>query len=520
MGDGAGDLLGEGAATDPWAAYLRGPEYVPAYLVSRYAAQYRAIVDVLVAQQDTSLTGLSFDELESALRARLTIEVSAEVAESLLGSDRFNLDGRLAQLEDWQVVTRWQEPARTGEDFLRRRDRYQVTPLAASLHAFWSEAGADEDAAAGGLTLAPRAIMDRLVAFREALGASGYAAAAAELQQISTLHQAAAQATRGWQRTLAHAMSGGPDPQKQELLRRTLHAYIGMWGEQVDVYSPRIAELIEQLRGQLTDQVWRACARSAFAEDAPEDLVLAQAERWEQTWDTLGTWFGGTQGQARRLRRQLRDLVAPWARNMHILMDTGGAVTRRAELLRLAAAIERAPDEHEAWRLWDTAVGIFAARHLLLPGEAAQDQALPWAVASSAPVTARFREHGTRAAVGRRAKMPDYSAGRAAARRARAAAVARRAEAEASLRGRSGSRLGGWGELTDHELDLLVDLMGVARRGARAGVRSQSYTSVTADGRWRVTLTRPDPAGRVATLSCPRGRLTSIDWLFEMEPAA
>jgi hypothetical protein len=74
--------------------------------------------------------------------------------------------------------------------------------------------------------------------------------------------------------------------------------------------------------------------------------------------------------------------------------------------------------------------------------------------------------------------------------------------------------------VTEHELDLLVDLMGVARRGARGEARTGSYTSVTADGRWRITLTAPAERGRVATLSCPRGRLTSVDWLFEMEPAA
>lgn len=32
------------------------------YLASRFAAPYRVIVDVLLAEQDTSLTGLSYDE--------------------------------------------------------------------------------------------------------------------------------------------------------------------------------------------------------------------------------------------------------------------------------------------------------------------------------------------------------------------------------------------------------------------------------------------------------------------------
>lgn len=121
-----------------------------------------------------------------------------------------------------------------------------------------------------------------------------------------------------------------------------------MWGEQVDVHTPRIAALVGELTPALTDQVWRACVRAALADDAAEEIVAAQATRWSRTWTALGGWFTGSDGQARRLRRQLRDLVAPWARNMHILMDTGGAVTRRAELLRLARAIERAPDDDDA----------------------------------------------------------------------------------------------------------------------------------------------------------------------------
>src|SRR6476661_7643797 len=47
----------------------------------------------------------------------------------------------------------------------------------------------------------------------------------------------------------------------------------------------------------------------------------------------------------------------------------------------------------------------------------------------TAPITARFREQGTRAAIGRRTKIPDYSAGKAAARRTRLAALAARGEA-------------------------------------------------------------------------------------------
>ena len=509
------DELIEPGQADPWAAYLPGQELVPAYLVSRFAAQYRVIVDVLLDAQDVSLTGMSFDEVTVGVREHVARRLSTDVADELVTQDRFNLDARLDQLVAWAVLTRWQDPARTGEDFLRRRDRYQLTPVAARLHAFWArELDADEDTAAD-LTLAPRAIHDRLEMFAAAVRGRSYPAAAAEYQQIIGLHQGMAVAARTWQRSLAHALSGGPDPDKQEVLWRTLHSYIGMWGEQVDVHSPRIAELIAELTPTLSDAVWRACVRAALSDDTADDVIGVQAQRWSHTWTALSGWFCGAEGQARRLRRQLRDLVAPWARNMHILMDTGGAVTRRAELLRLARAIERAPDDDTAWRMWDTAVGVFPARHLMLAADAADDHTRSWADAPSAPITARFREQGTRAAVGRRARALDYSAGRAAARRARVAALAARTSAEASLRGRSGTRLANWDPLTEPELDLLLELFGVARRHDGAAARS----GVTPDGRWRITLTPPGGDQNTASLVSPHGRLVAVNWRFDLEPA-
>ncbi|MDV9176353.1 DUF2397 domain-containing protein, partial [Streptomyces sp. W16] len=379
--------LPEPSRPDPWAGHLPGQELVPAYLVSRFAAQYRVIVEILLEAQDTSLIGVSYDDVVARVPGHLSARLAPVVVGELVADEGFHLDARLDRLVKWGVVTRWQDQARTGEDFLRRRDRYQLTPVAARLHLFWTqEAEADEGAAAD-LTLAPRAIHDRLEMFAQAVRERRYPGAAAEYQQIIVLHQGMAAAARTWQRSLAHALAGGPDPGKQEVLWRTLQSYIAMWGEQVDVHTPRIASLVTELAPLLGDSVWRACARAALAEDTAEELVDIQAQRWARTWTALAGWFSGATGQARRLRRQLRDLVAPWARNSRILMDTGGTVTRRAELLRLARAVERAPDEETAWRMWDTATGLFSARHLLLPADAADDHTRPWADAPAAPVT-------------------------------------------------------------------------------------------------------------------------------------
>lgn len=517
---GAGSVSTSGPATDGpdrWASYLPGPEPVPAYLTSRFAAQYRVIVDVLLAAQDRSLTGLSFDEIAAAVESDLTARLGPDLATDLLAPDQFLLDARMEQLTAWEVVTRWQDPARTGEDFLRRRDRYQLTPRAAALHAFWSQGFAEDDAA--DVTLAPRAIRERIEALENALTRGAYTDAATEFEQIATQHRAMARAARGWQRTLAHALAGRPDETKQALLAQTLAAYIAMWGEQVDVHSPAIAEALDRLAPRLTDAVWQACVRATLAEGADAGLVAQRVERWVETWRVLGAWFHGSDGQARRLRRQLRDLVAPWARNLGILMDAGGAVSRRSELFALAAAIERADDDGAAHRLWDVATGLFAARHLLLPAPNAEDHALRWAEAPPAPVTARFRTHGSRASTGRIARAADFSKGRDAARRERLETIAAQEEATAALRRRSGTRLATWPVLTDHELDLLLDLLGATRRSAPRptdGIRE----AVTEDGRWRVRLTEPvsSEAG-VAVLRSPTGALAVRDWLFDLDQA-
>ncbi|MCX2730672.1 DUF2397 domain-containing protein [Saccharopolyspora sp. NFXS83] len=499
------------SGADPWSAFLPGQEFVPTYLTSRFAAQYRVIVEVLLARQDTSLTGLSFDEVTTGVRARLTERVPAEAVDRLMSPDVLHLDTRMDSLVQWQVVTRWQEPARTGEDFLRRRDRYQLTPRAAALHAFWSSTD-DAEEAAGDLTLAPRAIHERLSAFAESVQQARYITAATEFQQIGAMHQAMATAARGWQRTLAHALSGGPDADKQDELWHTLRAYIGMWGEQVDVHSPRIAGLLHELDPLLTTEVWRACVRASVDGDLDDQDLADQIQRWRHTWEALGSWFGGPNGQARKLRRQLRDLVAPWARTMRILLDTGGAVTRRSELLTLATAIERAPDDESAWRIWDGAVGAFSARHLLLAAESAEDDDFGWSQAPPAPITARFREHAARAAVGRRSKIPDYSQGKNAARRARLAAEAARNGAEAQLRQRSGTQLANWGEVSDAELDLLLELLGMV-------MRAPSHSSMTGDGRWRITLRKPSSPHETTAVRAPAGSLVTVNWHFQMEPA-
>ncbi|HEX5405949.1 MAG TPA: hypothetical protein VFX16_27040 [Pseudonocardiaceae bacterium] len=83
------------ALADPWSALLPVQELVPAYLTSRFAAQYRVIVDVLLTEQDTSPTGSSYDEVAAGVRARLVGQMPAEVVDRLLSPETPHLDARL-----------------------------------------------------------------------------------------------------------------------------------------------------------------------------------------------------------------------------------------------------------------------------------------------------------------------------------------------------------------------------------------------------------------------------------------
>ncbi|MCM3922370.1 DUF2397 domain-containing protein [Frankia sp. AiPs1] len=95
-----------------------------------------------------------------------------------------------------------------------------------------------------------------------------------------------------------------------------------------------------------------------------------------------------------------------------MLAASGTGVSRRADLLRLAAWFHSA-DSETAHRLFDAAFGAYPARHLLLgPGE--QDlRAGPntsWWVAVPVDVPVSLRERGDRTVRGRASRVPDPKA--------------------------------------------------------------------------------------------------------------
>jgi hypothetical protein len=247
---------------DAWElAGFPGRLKVAAYLTAdQVAAQYRVLVDVLLDAQEHSLTGVGRDELLVAVRERIAAATDAQTAERLTSPEVFDFDARMKALQDWGAVIRWQDKAKTEADFIRTRDRFQLTSEAADLHR-WLRRRIDEDAVAtSAAAFAPAIIADRLDGTIGALGDRDHAGAAQAWAQVRTTLKDMAEAASIWQSRMASALAGSPDEEKLRRLRETLLAYVTVWGAGVDSYSPRIRASIGQLSECVTDDDWRAMA--------------------------------------------------------------------------------------------------------------------------------------------------------------------------------------------------------------------------------------------------------------------
>jgi uncharacterized protein (TIGR02677 family) len=510
------DIPAQEPLIDPWLlAGMPGPLRHASYLTERLAPQYRLIVDVLLEEQSHSLTGVARVELPELLAARARQGAAAEAAVALLAEDVFDLDARMEQLQAWGVVEMWQDRATEEADFLRNRNRYQLTPQAAALHRFVLTVEASGGRSSSTALLAPTVIAARLSDFTGGVAAGLVDDAEAAWAQIEVTLRDMADAAGSWQAQMAAALAGAPSSEKVETLRATLLAYVDVWGAGVDVHSPQIAEHVASIRTIEPGQ-WRALALARVGSEAAEEVLDAEVISHLATLETLERWFSGADSQGRKLRRQVRDAIGDLVRGHRTLLHVGGAVTRQAELLRVAAAIEAAPDDATGWDVWCRATGLFTCRHLAVPAPERADVGARTSMWDSppAPVQARLRTHGPKALVGTPARIPDLSAARAAAR-ARAADERRALlEAEAGIRARSGTSLSSWGPLTGAELDLLLEVLTAAREERHDGSRS----GATTDGRWNVRV-MPAPQAASASITTEDGTLVCGDAVIEVTSA-
>jgi uncharacterized protein (TIGR02677 family) len=503
---------------DSWElAGFPGRVTVASYLTAdQHAAQYRLIVDALLDAQEQSLTGVSRDELLAKIRDRIAATTDPAAAERLTHQDSFDLDARMRALHGWGVVARWQDKAKSEADFVRTRDRYQLTSEAADLHR-WLRHQIDDDAiATSAAAFAPAVIADRLDETLLALGDADHHRAAQEWAQVRTTLSDMAEAAAIWQSRMAAALAGAPDEDKMRRLRETLLAYVNVWGSGIDTYSPRVREAVQRLQ-QIPAPAWRAIALAGLDADVADDTIDAVVRVHLGTVQTLAVWFSGPDGQAQRLRRRVRDVVPPLLRGSRALLATGGRVSRRAELLRVAAAVEAAPSDEEAWRTWCAATGLWGARHL--PGRPLEPSGSPartsfWE-APEVLVDVRLRERGARSTVGRPAQVPDRRRARSEAHRLAQAERAQAEAAERRLLARSGLHLADWTPIGHRaEAALAWDLLtAVMRRQPDEGAVRTAYSR---DGRFKVVAHAAPVDVPSAVVAMPDGQLACANWRLEM----
>jgi uncharacterized protein (TIGR02677 family) len=497
----------DGAGRWPLAG-LPGGLTLASYLTAEPAAavQYRLIVDVLLDEQERILAGVSRPGLEVLLRDRLDGPWLATLP----------LDRRLDQLVDWGVADQWPGPGGVPH--------YQLTEAAARLHRAIRTLAADRGAPGadpGGsvaASVAPPVLAGHLGRLAAAVpGQPGEAAQAWSV--VRTTFGAMAEAAAGWQARLAAALAGAADPARVAALQDTLRRYVDVWGTGVDRHSGPIAGHT----GELLDAgpaAWRPAALHSLGAAATDDQLSALLGDYRATLTGLLAWFGPGDNRARRLRRQMRDVVVPLVRGQRALAAGRGQLSQRADLLALAGALERAATDDDAWSLWCTATGLFAARHLPHPSPQPPGPAGSVSFWAAEPVPSSRLAAGPPAsgppvadplaeAAGRVARMPDRSAARAAARAAASARQAAADQTRHAIQARSGLQLSGWTGLDAGQLDVLLSFL-AALAGARPG-QDGSRTVRTPDGRWTVRA-EPAPAGAPpAVIGTPAGRLVHPD---------
>ncbi len=507
----------EGASSWPPAG-LPGELAVASYLTApaAAAAQYRLIVDTLLDEQARSLTGVSRAALEALLRRRLgDLGDLGQLGEQL---DGLTLDRRLDQLAGWGVAVRWPGPG--GDRW------YQLTAAAAQLHRSVRRLGPDAPGAGSGgsvaATAAPPVLATQLA--RLAGAVPGEPAVAAEAWSVlRTTFAAMTEAAEGWRAELAAAQAGAAEPARVAARQDELRRYVDGWGTGVDRHGRTIAAHTARLL-DVGPAHWRPAALHSLGAAVPEGRLTALLGDYRATLTGLLSWFGPGDNAARRLRHQLRDVVVPLVHGQRALTAVRGQLSRRADLLALAGALERSATDDAAWSRWCAATGLFAARHLphASPLPAGPGGAVSFWTAEPVSATAALLTGGPAAhpevpdragvptgTADQVARLPDRSAARAAARASAAAQQAAAGQTQHAIQARSGLRLSGWTGVDGGQLDVLLSFLAVLA-GARPG-QDGSRTVRTPDGRWTVRA-EPAPDGvPPAEIRTPAGQLVHPD---------
>lgn len=271
-------------------------------------------------------------------------------------------------------------------------------------------------------------------------------------------------------------------------------------------FRPHIPELLPVLRSGLAARV----------EDAGlDDHVAVRRARGAELadWEHITAWFAVVDGQPARLdqlRGQALAAVRTLTANVSRLSRLGlGAVSRRADFVRLAGFFNRAETVEEAHRIAASAFGLGSCRRLGGLSADADDTVSPitsWEDAPRAVIPVSLRERGDVHQRGNTTPIRDRRRERKLIEDRRKSEGTSRKIAASELLvsvGGDGSINGAW--LSIPAFELLRDLIGRSSYQRRAGkdVRVMMDAGVVCKIR--------HVKGESTTIECPEGRLVLRD---------
>jgi uncharacterized protein (TIGR02677 family) len=517
------DLPDEGNGTEAWQrlsayTYLSAPERL----------EYVAVMRVFCG---TLLADLAVPDVLAKL---------AQVGEPGAALDAETLTARLEQLVRWGNLLRSTHTvtANSIAEYQRSRSRYQLSKPGERVQRDADEVLAGADAArevsSELLTLVDRGLREIAAMVAVPGGADPQQA----LEKISTLFvQFAefAESVRDFYAYLGQVLARYDlDGAEYQGFKELLLDYVEAITEDVSFRAPRIAAHLRVIWPHLPTLLSRVDAHAtglgaglgALSGALPETRVQRSRGRDLADWEGLRDWFADSDGygsQVDQLRdATLRALQSLLANAKRMLRSASGEMSRRKDLLRLAAWFDAAEPE-EAHDIAVAAFGLYGARHLGVAPD--PDQSVPayvsWWTGPVVDVPVALRERGSRAPRGRAAAVEDHGEQkRRLTEQAREQAAARQAAA-AELRSASGRfdqvRLG------SAAMRLLLELLTTALGNAQLHQQEGAFMldgAQAGDADLGIRLTAWRTPGRHTLLRSVDGDLMADDLTLAVESAS
>lgn len=339
--------------------------------------------------------------------------------------DAETLTARLEQLVRWGNVLRSTHTVRAGSiaEYQRSRSRYQLSKLGERVQRDADEVLAGADAArevsSELLTLVERGLGEIAAMVAVPGGADPQQA----LEKISTLFvqfTEFAESVRDFYAYLGQVLARYDlDTAEYQGFKELLLDYVEAITEEVSFRAPRIAIHLQKIWPHLPMLLARidghAAGLAALSDTLAETRVQRSRGRDLADWEGLRDWFtdsGGQGSQVDQLRdATLRALQSLLANAKRMLRSAAGDMSRRKDLLRLAAWFDGAQPE-EAHDIAVAAFGLYGARHLGVAPD--PDVSVPayvsWWTGPAVDVPVALRERGSRAPRGRAGAVEDHGA--------------------------------------------------------------------------------------------------------------